>query len=253
MLKEVDFLVIGAGIAGASIAAELSRTHRTIVVERESRAGYHATGRSAALHSETYGNAPIRALTRASRAFFLEPRAGRAPFATPRGCLHIATAAQVPALEEYGALPDVASAVTRLDGEAIQQLVPALRPGRIVAGLNEHNAYDLDVDGLHQHFLRTLKANGGEVVCNAELSSLSRRGKSWEAGLANDQRIIAAIVINAAGAWGDAVAALAGAAPAGLRPLRRTVALIDAPPRMDVGRWPAVIDIGEQFYFKPDA
>lgn len=253
MQQEVDFLIIGAGIAGASVAAELSRTHRTCVVERELRPGYHATGRSAALHTEIYGSAPIRALTRASRNFFLEPEGGRAPFATLRGCMFIATAAQVADLDKFEALPDVAGAVTRLDAEAARQLVPALRPGVIVGALKELNAYDLDVDAIHQYFLRLLRSNGGGIACNAELVALSRNGSAWEATLADGQHIVAAIVINAAGAWGDAVATMAGVAPVGLQPLRRTAALIDPPSGLQTSRWPAVIDIGELFYFKPDA
>jgi D-arginine dehydrogenase len=253
VLQEVDFLVVGAGIAGASVAAELARHHRTLLVERESRPGYHSTGRSAALHSEIYGNAPIRALTRASRGFFLQPQGDRAPFATPRGCLHIATAEQLDRLDQYGALPDVAAAVTRLDADAVRQLVPVLRPGVIVAGLSEHNAYDLDVDAIHHHYLRLLRSNGSELACTVEPIALSRNGHRWEAELSDGRRVAAAIVINAAGAWSDEVAALVDATPIGLQPMRRTAALIDAPTGLDPSRWPAVIDIGEQFYFKPDA
>jgi len=253
VLAECDFLVIGAGIAGASVACELGRAHRVILLEREPRPGYHATGRSAALHSEIYGNPTIRALTRASRGFFLDPPAGLPSFARPRGCLHIATPEDLERLERFAAEPDVAASVRRLDGGSARELVPALRPGVVVAALSETNAYDLDVDRIHRHFLDALRVAGGRLECRAEVASLERSRGAWRAGLTDERQFLAQTVINAAGAWGDAVGALAGAAAVRLQPLRRTAALIDAPPGLDARPWPAVIDVGERFYFKPEA
>jgi D-arginine dehydrogenase len=246
-----DVIVIGGGMAGASVGAELARTRRVILLEREDRPGRHATGRSAALHSEIYGPAAIRALTRASREAFLAPE-GAAPFATPRDCLHIAIAGQIPALETFAALPDVQAAVTRLDGAGARALAPLLKPGVVTAALREHNAYDLDVDAIHQHYLRALKARGGVLVCDAAVSGLMRRDGLWIAGW-GEHTASAPIVIDAAGAWGDEVAVLAGVAPLGLQPMRRTIALVDLPDPAASRDWPMVIDIDEQFYFKPSS
>ena len=137
---ETDVIVIGAGIAGAGVAAELSADHRVVLLEQEDHPGIHATGRSAALHSEIYGNACIRALTRASRDFFLlgEER----PFATPRGCIHPAAAHQLDELERLAQEPSVAGAARRISGEEARGLVPVLRPGYIVEALAEAHAYD---------------------------------------------------------------------------------------------------------------
>ena len=251
MQHTADVIVIGAGMAGASVAAELARSRTVILLEREDRPGRHATGRSAALHSEIYGNAAIRALTRASRDTFLAPE-GAEPFVTPRDCLHIATADQLEALEAFAALPDVSAAVTRLDGEGARALAPLLRPGVVVAALREHNAYDLDVDAIHQYYLRALKARGGTLVCDAEPSSLVRRDSLWVAAW-GEETAVAPILIDAAGAWGDQVAALGGVAPVGLQAMRRTIALVDLPDPVASRDWPMVIDIDEQFYFKPSS
>ncbi len=251
MVETAQIIIIGGGMAGASVAAELARTRRVILLEREDRPGRHATGRSAALHSEIYGNAAIRALTRASRDTFLAPE-GADPFVTPRDCLHIATAGQIEALETFAALPDVAAAVTRLDGEGARALAPLLKPGVVVAALRERNAYDLDVDAIHQYYLRALKARGGQLVCDADIAGLARRDGQWVARF-GDREVAAPVVIDAAGAWGDQVAALAGIAPLGLQPMRRTIALVDLPDPAASRDWPMVIDIDEQFYFKPSS
>ena len=251
MTQVADVIVIGAGMAGASVAAELARSRRVILLEREDRPGRHATGRSAALHSEIYGPAAIRALTRASRSLFLAPE-GADPFVTPRDCLHIATAGQIAALETFAALPDVGPAVTRLDGAGARALSPLLRPGVVTAALREHNAFDLDVDAIHQHYLRALKARGGRLVCDAVITALERQDGLWTARF-GEHAASAPLVIDAAGAWGDEVAALAGVAPLGLQALRRTIALVDLPDPAASRDWPMVIDIDEQFYFKPSS
>jgi len=251
MHETADVIVIGAGMAGASAAAELARTRRVTLLEREDRPGRHATGRSAALHSEIYGAAPIRALTRASREAFLAPEDAD-PFVTPRDCLHIATSGQVEALETFAALADVQAAVTRLDGDGARALAPLLRPGVVTAALREHNAFDLDVDAIHQHYLRALKARGGRLVCDVALEALARQDGLWVARF-GEHTASAPLVINAAGAWGDELATLAGVAPLGLQPLRRTIALVDLPDPAASRDWPMVIDIDELFYFKPSS
>lgn len=253
-LETADVVIIGAGIAGASAAADLAGDRRVLVLERESFPGMHSTGRSAALFSEIYGSAPIRALSRASRDFLYDPPAGFAegPTVRPRGALHIASAGQLAALEAFAGLPDVAPAVRRLDAQGCREACPILREDYVVAGVLETGSADLDVDALHQGWLRQLRAAGGRVAVDAEVTGLSRTAGGWRVetpGLT----VEAPVVINAAGAWADRIAALAGAAPIGLQPMRRTALIVDAPEGADPQGWAMVIDIDEEFYFRPDA
>lgn len=249
-MTHCDVVVVGAGIAGAGVAAELSSDRRVVLLEQEAQPGMHATGRSAALHSEIYGNACIRALTRAGREFLLKGQ-GDLAFTRPRGCLHIATQSQLPRLQGFAAEPGVAAGVRQIEGRALRQRVPVLRNG-VVAALEEIHAYDIDVDALHRHFLRRHRAAGGVLRCNAPVTALKRIGGLWTVK-AGEDTFQAPIVINAAGAWGEQVAELAGLPPIGLQPLRRSALVVDAPANTDPAGWPAVIDIDEQFYFKPDA
>jgi len=249
-----DIAVIGGGIAGAAAAANLALHASVLVLERESQPGYHATGRSAALFSEIYGNASIRALTRASRAFFLEPPAGFAESAlvSPRGALYVANAGQGEALNAFASLPDVAAGTRRVDAIEARALSPALREDYVAAGVYEPDAQDVDVHALHQGYLRWLRERGGKLVNGAGVTSLERNDDVWTIGThAGDFH--ARLVINAAGAWADEIGGLAGAAPIGIQPLRRTACMVDAPVGSDSDRWPMTIDIDERFYFKPDA
>jgi D-arginine dehydrogenase len=245
-----DILVIGAGIAGASVADALASSARVIVLEQEERAGMHSTGRSAALFSETYGNAVIRVLSRASRAFLASPPEGfcETPLIRPRGTLYVAGEDQ---LDELRALEVGAGTFERMSGEAARARVPILRPEASIAALYEAGAMDIDVDALHQGFLRRLRRQGGQLVADAPVTALRRGAGDWIAATQKGD-FSAPIVINAAGAWADPVARLAGLAPLGLQPKRRTAALIDGPD-LDFAAWPLVIDVGESVYFKPDA
>jgi D-arginine dehydrogenase len=255
-MTDCDFLVCGAGIAGASIAAELAATARVIVVEREDSAGYHTTGRSAALYVASYGNLPVRAVTAASRSFYDAPPAGFAdrPLLSARGCLHIAGPEQGAALEDlYAELSATGVEVRRLTGEAARAMVPVLREGAVASALHEPGAADIDVAALHGGYLRLARQRGAEVRLDAGLQGLERVGGRWRARLAGGEAVEAGVVVNAAGAWGDQVAALAGAAPVGLVPCRRTALILEAPDGADITGWPAVIDVAEQFYFKPEA
>jgi D-arginine dehydrogenase len=249
-----DILVIGAGIAGASVAAHLAETRSVILVEREERPGYHSTGRSAALFTEIYGNATIRALTRASRRFLFEPPAGftENPLTRPRGCLYIATTGQLAALSEFHALPDIAPATRTLDLGEAHELCPILRRDYVAGALLEPDCADIDVHGLHQGYLRLFKKREGRLVTHAPIRSLAYAKGVWSVQ-AGAENLTAGLIVNAAGAWADETAALAGIARVGLTPCRRTAMLVEAPPGMDVGGWPFVNDIDEQFYFKPDA
>jgi D-arginine dehydrogenase len=254
-VESFDILVIGAGIAGASVAAELATTHRVALLEREELPGYHATGRSAALFSKIYGNATVRALSRASADFFYRPPDGFAPepLVRPRGSLHIASKDQLPQLEAFARSPDLAAGPVRRIGPAeALRICPVLRPERVHAALIEDDAADVDVHGLHQAYLRRFRRAGGTLVTHADVLSLDSSGRRWTA-VTRAGVFAAATVVNAAGAWADEVAALAGALPLSIQPCRRTVVLAELPPAIVAERWPMVIDIDENFYMKPDA
>ena len=240
-------------MAGAGVAYELSAHASVLVLERESAHGYHTTGRSAALYIETYGNAAIRALTRASRAFFEAPPEGFCsyPLLTPRGCLTIGRADQAQALAS--AMADAQGALEPLSREAVLALVPSLRPGYVAAGLLEPTAMDADVEALHQGFLRGARQRGADIRLDQNVVAIARNTHGFVVTNANGSVFEATVLINAAGAWADVVARLAGAAPVGLQPMRRTAVIVDAPAGVDTRAWPAVIDVDEQFYFKPEA
>ena len=252
-----DFAIIGAGMAGASLGWQLAGAGTSVLLlERESQPGYHSTGRSAALFIETYGTEAIRALTRASRGFYEAPPAGftDAPILTPRGVAYVATHEELPELAQLAAelrphAPDLAD----LDHAALLRLLPCLRPEVIAAGLLDPGATDIDVHALHQGYLRGLRQRGGRVQTSAEVVGLTRTGDAWTIQLAEGEPVQARRVVNAAGAWADAVARLASARPVGLVPRRRSAFSFPAPAGTDVRRWPAAIGVAENWYFKPDA
>jgi D-arginine dehydrogenase len=250
----VDVIVVGGGIAGTSVAAFLAETLQVAVLERESHPGLHSTGRSAALFSEIYGGTTIRALSRGSREFFYSPPPdfAAAPLVKPRDTLQIATAAQLPHLEEFANLPDIAPAVHWVDASAVLAACPILRPGHIVAGVMESASADMDVNAIHQGFLRQLRARGGRLLVNSEVNTIEHTGTHWKVS-AGGRAFQADVVVNAAGAWADVIARQAGVREVGLQPRRRTALIVDAPKGVSIDGWPAVIVIDELFYFKPDA
>jgi D-arginine dehydrogenase len=255
---DADVAVIGAGIAGAAAAFELARTHRVVLLERESQPGYHATGRSAAFYTETYGPRVIRALARASRPFLEDPPAGFADHAllSPRGLLMIATAGQDAArakfLHEAQAFGADPQAVIEIAPDEARRRVPALAAAYVRHAYLEPGAMDLDVHAIHQGFLRGLRARGGTVATDAEVKSLRRDGATWRIEAGSTQ-LAASSIVNAAGAWADEIGALAGARRIGLAPKRRTALVFDPPTTFDTRAWPMVCCVAETFYFKPDA
>ena len=255
-MHHYDFVIIGAGIAGASMGWELAGQRRVLLLERESQPGYHTTGRSAALYSATYGTANIRALTRASRAFYdaPPPEFGGAPILTPRGVVYLAGPDQLDLLDAaYAEILPLNPGVRRLTRDELLAELPCLRPEAVAAGMSEPGAADIDVHALHQGYLRGLRQRGGAIRCNAEVTGLQRLDDGWRVTLAGGEAITAGAVVNAAGAWADVVAALAGVPPIGLEPRRRTAFTFPVPAGMDASGWPAVIGIDESYYFKPDA
>jgi D-arginine dehydrogenase len=254
-VDHADAIVIGAGIAGASVAAELAASCHVLLLERESQPGYHTTGRSAALFTETYGSAVKRALSHASKPFLQRPPAGftSVPLLTPRGTLLAATESQLPKLRQTA--DECAALVGNLQwlsGDEVRSRVPCFAEDQIAAGLLEPDAMDIDVHALHHGYLRLLVARGGRLVSQAEVRSLQFTDGAWHVS-ASAGEFRAERVVNAAGAWADEVGRLAGARPIGLVPKRRTAITFDPPGGVPSGAWPAVIDIDEQWYFKPDA
>lgn len=253
MAEAADFLVIGAGIAGASVGYFLAPHGRVLVLERESQPGYHTTGRSAALFIENYGTPQVRALTCASRAFFEHPPQGFTEHAllTPRGAMFVGGPDKAAALDEvYETGRALSPRIRRLTPAEAKARVPVLKPG--LGAVYEEDPMDMDVNAIHQGYLRGLKARGGRVACDAGVTRCERVGGDWviEAG-GKDYR--APVVINAAGAWCDAIGRLAGAKPIGLQPKRRSAFIFAPPEGASIANWPMVIGADESFYFKPDA
>ncbi len=254
--RHYDFLVVGGGAAGASAAYELAAHGSVAVLERETMPGYHSTGRSAASFTATYGHAVVRALTIGSRPFFEDPPEGFADHSllTPRGALMIGRADQRGKLEEAFAAwgNEAGAAVQLLDAAAVIDMVPVLRRDYVAGAVYEPDSMDMDVHALHQGFLRLARGRSVTLFTDAGVDALSRSGGTWTAGTRAGE-FCAPIVVNAAGAWADEVARLAGAAPLGLVPKRRTAFTFQPPDGVASGAWPTVIDIDETFYFKPDA
>ena len=254
-MQQCDFLVVGAGIAGASIAYWLAPQGRTVVLERESQPGYHSTGRSAAQYIATYGTPHVRALTLASRAFLDQPPAGfsEAPLLTQRPTMTIAFTGQETLLDDaWAVLQSVTDTGRRLTPAEACALVPVLRPERLAGAILEPESYDMDVHGLHQGYLRGLRQHGGQVVVDAEVHSARRSDGLWQV-VAGGETYAAPVLVNAAGAWCDAVAQRAGVAPIGLVPKRRSAFTFKPPAGQDTADWPLTIAADHSFYFKPDA
>jgi D-arginine dehydrogenase len=262
-----DIAIVGAGIAGASLAWHLvhctlpAPPRRVLLLERESHPGMHATGRSAAMFMESYGPPQVRALTRASRAFYTRPHAGftEVRLMSPRGAMYVAAPEQRALLDEmWASMRAEGLEVQRLDAAETLARVAVLRPGRVLGAIVETDAQDLDVHAIHQGFLRGFRSRGGEVRCNAELVeghfdiAVEGAGR-WTLRLADSQTLHAATLVNAAGAWVDEVAQRCGVAALGFEPRRRSAFTFDPPEGIEVSTWPVVAGIDESWYFKPDA
>jgi D-arginine dehydrogenase len=249
-----DVVVIGAGIAGASIAYELAAHRRVILLERETHPGYHTTGRSAAMYAPSYGNPVVRALTRASRAFYDAPPTGftDVPLLIARGMLFIGAAERTEEARQMLAEPELARILQALTVDEVIAWIPIMRRAACVYALLDETSKDIDANALHMGYLRALKARGGATLIDAGVRALERDAGTWRIDTGTKE-LRAPVVVNAGGAWVDEIAQMAGLAPVGMRPLRRTALIVDAPAGIDVTRWPATIEIAETFYFKPDA
>lgn len=255
-MSTVDFAIVGAGIAGASLGWELAAHGSVLLLERESLPGYHTTGRSAALFLETYGTPAIRAMTRASRPFLQSPPPGFCDSAilSPRGVVYIAGPDQLDLLDATEAeLRPHAPQLERLSADALAARLPCLRREALGGGLQEGGAADIDVHSLHQGYLRGLRQRGGALRTDAEVVAAKHHDGLWNLTLADGSHVRARTLVNAAGAWADVLGEMAGAAPIGLTPCRRTAFTFPAPEGLDLARMPAIIAVDESFYIKPDA
>jgi D-arginine dehydrogenase len=251
-----DVAVVGAGIAGASAAATMAaRGAAVVLIEAEDAPGQHTTGRSAAVFTENYGSAVVRRLTIASRSFLSAPPPGfsDAPLLSPRGALWVAMPGQEATLEALAVdARRFVPSIVDLDVAGARALCPALDPRAFVAGLHEPEAQDIDVDALLQGYLRALRGAGGRVVTAARALGASFRRGRWSVQTTAGE-LEAAVVVDAAGAWADDVAASFGARRIGLRPLRRTAFLFDPPEGADARSWPLLLDAEERCYCRPQA
>ena len=251
-MKEFDVVIIGAGIAGASIASEIGADRSVLLLEAEDQPGYHSTGRSAAFWTETYGGPRVQPLTSASRAFLDEPPADFSPtsFLRPRGAVNIGQDEQGQLAEEFLAEFDGSGlTMERWSWEQATALVPDLKPVWKHA-VYEPDCRDIDVAALHAAYLRDAKRKGVELLCRAPVSQIRKDDRGWEL-TAREKIYHATVLVNAAGAWADSVARLADVKPIGIQPLIRNMVQIETDPPSSLDM-PLVVGLDGSFYFKPE-
>lgn len=255
MTHTADFIVIGGGIAGLSVAARLAEHGQVVVLEAEEAVGYHSSGRSAAFYHFGLGNPLVRGLTAWSRPFFDTPPEDFTdiPLATPKPALFIATQEMLPELEALGTeMRRFTDTVEDADEAKMRALCPLLKFGEdaIVAGLVDHGGRSLDADALLQGFARKARSHG-TVLVRHRVATLARQGSDWTATTGAGDRYTAPVIVNAAGSWADRIAGLAGVQPIGLQPKRRTIIVFDPPEGTDVRDWPFIKTPGDVFYILP--
>lgn len=244
--------VIGGGIAGAAAAFHLAERAEVVLLEAEATLGYHTTGRSAALLFESYGSQGIRPLTSASRSFLDNPPAGLAdfPFLSPRGGMLVGGEHQTGALERWEAdAREQRAWVELLDADKARRICPALRPEGLTAAIWEPGAADIDVAAVHQAFVRGARRWGAEIRVSSPVEAMEKTSGGWNLRVGGET-VTAQVVVNAAGAWGDEVARMAGLGPMGITPMRRTVFMV--PGSEEYKSWPLVASVEMGWYFKPD-
>jgi D-arginine dehydrogenase len=250
-IKTADIIVIGGGISGVSAAAELAADARVTILEMEPQAGYHATGRSAAYFAASYGKKVIREITACCEGFLREPPEGfcESELFRPRDCMYFGREDQAEKLLEMQADNPRLQFV---DARTVCERVPVLSPGYVYGAMWDSRGGDLDVDAMLQAFLKQFRHRGGQWMANHCVSGLERKAGLWRV-TAGGQTFEAPVVVNAAGAWVERIAALAGLESLGIKPLRRTAFTISVPEGVDTRNWPEMMDVDEEFYFKPDA
>lgn len=246
-----DFLVIGAGISGASAAAELSKAGSVVVLEAESVPGYHSTGRSAALFTPNYGPDLVRKISRLSYDFLKNPPEvfTNNKLLEPRGMMSVALGQPLSCLTS---LVDAGNGeIELIDKNQTLQLAPFLNPDKLQGAAYEEAVEDIDVAALHQGFLKALSISGGELIVNMAVKGITRHNGVWEIS-AGDEVFRSRIVVNAAGAWADSIGSMAGLRPIHLSPKRRSAILVDVPGTIDLAKVPAMDFVGGENYIKPE-
>lgn len=255
-METADFIVIGAGIAGASVAYELSGNGgKVLVLEAESAPGYHSTGRSAAVMSENYGPALWSRLVTASRSFLETPPDGftEVPLVTPRGALFLARDGEQAQLKtQADELVRRGATIELTSSDEALRFCPVIKSSEFVSALYEPDCMDIDTDALLSGYLKMLRARGGRVVTNARVETLKRTDGVWRISTPASS-FEAPVVINAAGGWVQEVATLAGLSYRNVVPFRRTAVVFDPPAGSSIQTWPMTFDVAETFYFKPEA
>jgi D-arginine dehydrogenase len=252
-MERYDVVVIGGGIAGVSAGYFLAERGRSVLlVEAEATLAHHTTGRSAAMFFENYGHMAIRSLTRASRRFFESPPDDLAdgPLLSTRGVLTIARPDQIGHFEQVAAgAADASTASHRLSPVQAVEIVGALRPELLEGAIWEPEAADMDVAAIHQAFVRGMRRRGAEIRTSSRVTALESGNHGWTVTTPGFGAV-GTVVVNAAGAWCDVIGSIAGLKPLGLVPKRRTAFM--APGDEAWSRWPLVVDVDHNFYFKPD-
>jgi D-arginine dehydrogenase len=252
---EVDCVIIGAGIAGASVGYFLAPQAKIVVLEQELHPGYHSTGRSAAMVIDSYGSAQVRALTAASRAFFDQPPAqfSVTPLLQPRAVMMVARPGQSELLSEHFEIVHrMTPRAKRLTVEQALGYVPVLRREALLGAVIDPTAADIDVHALHQGFLRGIRAHAGGVITQAHVTAIAHLGAKWRVQT-DTHEYRATVLINSAGAWCDQIAALAGVRAIGLVPKRRSAFLFRPSVADPIHGWPLCGAVDESWYMKPDA
>lgn len=245
-MRQFDFAIVGAGMAGASIAAELIGDASVLVLEAEDQPGYHTTGRSAAFWEECYGGPEIVPLTLASGAMLRE-----GGFLTPRGALYVGRAEDRGKIDAFfDRFGHTGVTIERLDRAGLTKRVPGLHEDWCDA-IWEPTCADIDVAGLHAHYLAKARRGGAEIALRARLVNVERQPGGWLLRCEDGREFRASVLVDAAGAWADTVAQMAGAEPLGITPLLRTIVQLDVEPAAP-SDLPLVLDISGGFYFKPD-
>jgi D-arginine dehydrogenase len=252
MSTDYDFLIIGAGVSGASAGYELARLGKVLILEAEAQPGYHASGRSAALFTRNYGPAAVRAISAVSFDFFRSPPEGFAEhhLLTPRGGMSVALKGNEKLLDSSLALGTVDHPIIEITHAEAMRYAPLLRPDLLARAVYEPGVLDMDVDAIHRGFLKGFAARGGQIATDRPVTGLRHDGHAWTVETAKET-YRATIVINAAGAWADQVGQLAGAKAIGLVPKRRTAILVDPPAGIDIKEMPLVDFAGGEIYIKP--
>lgn len=244
-LFQADVAIIGAGIAGASLAAMIGSRARVVLIEAEDQPGYHSTGRSAAFWSESYGGPLVQPLTTASHSWL-----DSGGYLSPRGCLHIADAEGARDLETLiDELDQGGVAWSPADRAALEACLPRLSP-RYTHGVSEPSCRDIDVGRLHADMLGQARRAGAVSLADSLVIAIERRGNLWRLETSAG-KVEAGIVVNAAGAWVDEIAVMAGATPLGIQPYRRTIVQLVTDPAM-AADLPLIMDAAGRFYFKPE-